>query len=229
MPAFWVRPKMSPLGLSRSISAVRGSRPAGPVPAVVTSHRTPGESTTSANPIEGCLALIPALNRVEPRRPGTTTGTRKPGQEAQTGPYGPLSASCPGLSDFLDLPVAIGDQAVAVPLELVPQLLDLLRALGPGQSVPVQDLPLRHPRLAQVAGVGNGRLLGVGERLSLLGAGVPGLLPQTLHRDLERATGSFGRHGDPPATRPSSAGPARSPRARTRPAARPRRRTRGRG
>ena len=38
MPAFCVSPKMSPLGRSRSISAVSGSFPAGPAPAVRTSH-----------------------------------------------------------------------------------------------------------------------------------------------------------------------------------------------
>ena len=39
MPAFWVQPKRSPLGPSRSISGVSGRLPAGPAPTVWTSRR----------------------------------------------------------------------------------------------------------------------------------------------------------------------------------------------
>jgi hypothetical protein len=50
MPAFCVSPKMSPLGLSRSISAVSDRLPRGPGAALVTSS-TPGlDSTISAKP-----------------------------------------------------------------------------------------------------------------------------------------------------------------------------------
>src|SRR6267142_2243545 len=49
MPAFWVRPKMSPLGLSRSCSAVIGSAPCGPAPAVTTSNAVGSEVSRSSS------------------------------------------------------------------------------------------------------------------------------------------------------------------------------------
>src|SRR5262245_47652652 len=50
MPAFWVIPKMSPLGRSSSISAVRGRLPCGPTPAVSMRHSAGSESTICSNP-----------------------------------------------------------------------------------------------------------------------------------------------------------------------------------
>ena len=50
MPAFWLKPKMSPLGRSTSISAVKGSLPSGPGACVGVSHpATPSSPTMSAN------------------------------------------------------------------------------------------------------------------------------------------------------------------------------------
>ena len=50
MPAFWLNPKMSPLGRSTNISAVNGSVPLGPAAWVGVSHpATPSSPTMSAN------------------------------------------------------------------------------------------------------------------------------------------------------------------------------------
>src|SRR5215475_11474100 len=58
IPAFWVSPKMSPLGLSCSISAVRGRRPRGPGAALFTSKRSLVDSTISVKPRARDLVLM---------------------------------------------------------------------------------------------------------------------------------------------------------------------------
>ncbi len=58
MPAFWVSPKMSPLGLSSSISAVRGSRPCGPAPAVWICQTDGSDRTISSKPVTAILDAI---------------------------------------------------------------------------------------------------------------------------------------------------------------------------
>ena len=58
MPAFWVSPKMSPLGLSSSISAVSGSRPWGPAPAVWISQTDGSDRTISSKPV---TAVFPGI------------------------------------------------------------------------------------------------------------------------------------------------------------------------
>src|SRR5215472_12346781 len=63
MPAFWVSPKMSPLGRSRSISAVRGRRPRGPGDALFTSKRSLVDSTMSVKPRARDLVLMRQARR----------------------------------------------------------------------------------------------------------------------------------------------------------------------
>src|SRR5262249_33764978 len=63
MPAFWVSPKMSPLGRSRSISAVRGRRPRGPGAALFTSKRSLVDSTISVKPRARDLVLMRQARR----------------------------------------------------------------------------------------------------------------------------------------------------------------------
>ena len=55
MPAFWVRPKMLPLGSCRSISAVRGSRPSGPSPS------TRDEAIVSAEPSTCSIGIMASV------------------------------------------------------------------------------------------------------------------------------------------------------------------------
>src|SRR5438046_598248 len=52
IPAFCVRPKMSPLGRSSSISAVRGRLPDGPAAAVWTSSSERADSTMVSKPVD---------------------------------------------------------------------------------------------------------------------------------------------------------------------------------
>ena len=68
MPAFWVSPKMSPLGLSSSISAVSGSRPCGPAPEVWISQTDGSDRTISSNPLSAILGAI-ALPILVPMTP----------------------------------------------------------------------------------------------------------------------------------------------------------------
>src|SRR5712664_128063 len=60
MPAFCVRPKMSPLGRSSSISAVSGSLPDGPAPAVWTCHSARSDSTIASKVCVVMGGSIPA-------------------------------------------------------------------------------------------------------------------------------------------------------------------------
>src|SRR5262245_50930069 len=65
MPAFCVQPKMSPLGRSSSISAVSGSLPRGPSPAVSTCHSVRSDSTICSNP----MSLLDATPILRPQGP----------------------------------------------------------------------------------------------------------------------------------------------------------------
>src|SRR5690242_5415088 len=71
MPAFWVMPKMSPLGRSSSISAVSGRLPCGPAPAVRISQTEGSDDTISPNAIVVFFAVTsPSLRAPQfgPRR-----------------------------------------------------------------------------------------------------------------------------------------------------------------
>src|SRR5262249_23706069 len=79
--------------------------------------------------------------------------------------------------------------------QLAVELLDLLRAPRLLQRVPVEDLALRHPRLINLARLGDGRPLRIGERL-LLDAGLAVFLPQALHRQLVGALWTVGHRAE---------------------------------
>src|SRR5262245_26650109 len=72
MPAFCVQPKMSPPGRSSSISAVSGSLPRGPSPAVSTCHSVRSDSTICSNP----MSLLDATPSPPP--PGSSGSTAGP-------------------------------------------------------------------------------------------------------------------------------------------------------
>ncbi len=59
MPAFWVSPNTSPLGASRSISAVSGRLPAGPAPTVRTSCTEGSDSTIRSKPSADVRTSVP--------------------------------------------------------------------------------------------------------------------------------------------------------------------------
>src|SRR6185295_2311124 len=98
------------------------------------------------------------------------------------------------LADLGDLPVAVPPVAVAVPRELLVELLELLHALRVAHGVPVEDLPLGHLRLVDAPGLRDRRLLLGGQR-ALHDAAFLVLLAKPLHRELVRALRSAVRHG----------------------------------
>ncbi len=95
--------------------------------------------------------------------------------------------------DLGDLAVAVAGQPLQVPPEILVEQLDLLTSRGLAERGLVEDLALRGLRLVDLAGLGDGGLLGVGERASI-DVGVLVLLPEALHRQFERALGGVVRH-----------------------------------
>src|SRR6266850_5686988 len=78
MPAFCVRPKMSPLGRSSSISAVSGSLPGGPAAAVWTCHSARSESTIASKVCVVMGGSIPACIDHWALRAGTPARRLRP-------------------------------------------------------------------------------------------------------------------------------------------------------
>src|SRR5213594_356094 len=92
----------------------------------------------------------------------------------------------PRFPDLGDLAIAIVREPLHVAPKTLLHLCDLLVGTGLAKRRLVEDLALGDLRAVDLAGLGNRSLLLVRER-ALIGAGLRILLPETLHRELERA------------------------------------------
>src|SRR6266496_3247061 len=91
------------------------------------------------------------------------------------------------------LAVPLAGQPLFVAAEVVVQPLDLLVGHGAGEGGLVQDVQLGNLRGVELAGIGDGSLLLRGER-AFVDARLFVLLPEALHRQLERALRSLVGH-----------------------------------
>src|SRR6266542_1610044 len=138
------------------------------------------------------------VQRVRPRdRDGSRGTDRVPvGDLLQVGRRRVRSAPIlgrPRSPDLGDLAIAIVREALVVAPKILVQLCDLLVGTGLAKRRLVEDLAFGDLRAVDLAGLGNRSLLLVRER-ALIGAGFRILLPETLHRELERALRSVVGH-----------------------------------
>src|SRR5262249_24739654 len=164
--------------------------------------KAPGPSWRARNRMALSLwvAVMGGVPLREPKPP------RRPGLPA-AGPRPRWTSGRSGLADRLDLAVAVAGQPVLVAPQLLVELLDLLGRLGLAQGGVVEDLQLGTLRLVDLAGLGDGGPLRVGEG-PLVGAGLLVLLPEALHRQLVGALGGVVGGHAPSVAEPA---PGRSP------------------
>ena len=95
--------------------------------------------------------------------------------------------------DLGDLAVAVAHQPLHIAPQILVQQLDLLTGRGLAERGLVENLPLGALRPVDLAGLGDGALLGVGER-AITDVGLLVLLLKALHCQLERALGGVVGH-----------------------------------
>src|SRR5207248_9270219 len=95
--------------------------------------------------------------------------------------------------DLADLAVAVAHQPLHIAPQMLVQQLDLLMGPGLAERGSVENLPLGALRREDLTDLGDGGLLGIGER-AITDVGLLVLLLEALHCQLERALGGVVRH-----------------------------------